>query len=307
MANEQKKLVRAEDDKRLRSVGTTGFNWTYAIATIDSATINQFVVLANRRDIRQGKVRQLVRLLKDGKHFESAFVVNIVDEQHRLIDGNHRIEAIRKFIADHPGRKVRVAMHVYRDLSPKEELEMYTTWNLGTKQTTNDFIKLHWDEVPQFKRLQVEKGFPVSIAPTWSGKAVEAKLLLNAFFAKDALPYSGPSMVNGQTFIAKAKLISEEDIATLHAAVTDIVAVFGQPDSKSPYYRPAVLQPVLDIWFRNYTKHTSEQLRKKLGRLIGNFRVLDYANQSGTMQTCIFARKDYLTLMNGSAVRNPLM
>lgn len=288
----------------IRANGTNDYGWKHAVVIIDAANIGDFELMSNRRDLRAGKVRQLVKLLKEGGHFESTFVVNLRDGKYRLIDGNHRFESISKFLAEYPSRRVKVALNVYEDLSEEEELEKYTAWNLGAKQTTNDFIKLHWDEVPQFAKMQTSAGFPISIRHAWSGQKMEAKLLLNAYFVKGyAGDYPGPSMGNGQSFIAKSKLLTRDDLLILRQLMVDYLAVFGAPDSKSNYYRPAVFQPLVDIWLRNYEQVPSNDLQKRFRRVVGHHKLVEYAQQSGTMQTCQFARKDLLSIMNGKAPR----
>ena len=118
------------------------FDWVYEKEELDKkSVIDKFVILSNRRDLRNAKVKKLLALLNRSQHFDTPLMVNFKDGKYRLLDGNHLIEAIKRFIKDNDEKRVVVGICKYKDLDAEQEREMFTKWNLGTKQNASDFIK----------------------------------------------------------------------------------------------------------------------------------------------------------------------
>ena len=129
---------------------------------IDSSNISKFFInQRDRRQIRQGKVKELQALLKNGGHFNSPFVVNEMENFWRLIDGNHRLEAIIGAIKEDKKFSITIWMAVYRNLTPTQEREIYSVWNKGTAQSSTDFLKAHFEIVPLGKEML--RRLPVTI------------------------------------------------------------------------------------------------------------------------------------------------
>ncbi|MAG92007.1 hypothetical protein CMO83_05000, partial [Candidatus Woesearchaeota archaeon] len=76
----------------------------------------KFEILTNRRNIAKSTVNSIFDGLINNKHFDSSFVVNKDNGKFRLIDGNHRYEAIVKYLAANPENRVEVTLHVYKEL-----------------------------------------------------------------------------------------------------------------------------------------------------------------------------------------------
>ena len=106
-------------------------------AEIDKVSINRFFIYEEeRRKIRLGKVKSIVAQFsnKDNKkqHFDAPLVVNEINNKQNIIDGNHRIEAIKEQILRDKQFKIKLWMAIYRDLTREQEREIYHKWNRGT-------------------------------------------------------------------------------------------------------------------------------------------------------------------------------
>jgi len=290
----------------LRAVGTNEYKWTYSNVRIGKDEIGDFEILANHRDLRKGHITRIFRTLCKGDHFESGLVVNKRGRKLRLIDGNHRITAIQRFLEKYPERHVLVALHVYDNLTDDEEKEKFNIWNKGVKQSTNDYIRLYFDDVPLFRRLR-KPLFPVDVWYVWKGNEMEVKLLLNAFFGTKAPNYVGYARMNGEDFIKRVQQMTKDDVALLKAFMSEYVSVFGEPDKQSVWYRAVVFSGMMDMWMRNAQNVPVPAMTNRMKRLLRNALVLSWALKPDNMDNCILCRRDIIDAMNKNISKNLVM
>ena len=120
----------------MRKNGINKISAKYQRLILDRASWPRtFTKLANRRDTRTAVVSRLHRLLEDGSHFETPLVANRLNGTYRLLDGNHRGEAIERYFANHPERKVEVVVFYYENLNPDEEKNFTRNGTWGQNRT----------------------------------------------------------------------------------------------------------------------------------------------------------------------------
>ena len=80
-----------------------------------------FETLENKRKINEENVKRITEELEHGKLEDCNFVVNQKttreNQKYRLLDGNHRYEALKRFLAAHPTYKVEILLTIYENLS----------------------------------------------------------------------------------------------------------------------------------------------------------------------------------------------
>lgn len=124
--------------------------------------LGKFELIENQRKTRDFQVNNIVNQLWQGKHFESPWVINKINGKYRIIDGGHRYKAVEIFLKGRPLMKVRVKLAVYKNLTPEEEKEVYTTWSLGIRQTIDDLLNLMQNDIKFLHKL-IKAGIPVTI------------------------------------------------------------------------------------------------------------------------------------------------
>lgn len=293
-------------EDKLRSLGTSEYRWKYTQLIVDQDNINDFIFLENRRQIRKATITRLVQLLASGGHFESPIVVNKVDDKYRLLDGNHRTEAMITFFTRYPNRRIKVPICYYEDLTIEEEREVYTKWNLGTKQNWNDFVKQYWDTFSITKKLKMTKGFPCDVGPAWTTKRMEFRLMVSAYLGSQSDTYIGMYQRNVMEFIDACQQLNDGDLQIMKVMMQEYIDIFGLPDKKSMYYRPAVYAPIADIWYRNSKNMMPHKIQARLKKLLGSERVVHWGTQGGSRTNLIQARKDFVEVMNGTRKRELL-
>lgn len=259
--------------RQLRSVGTNAPDWVHRTITIGADNLDQFVLLTNRRDLRNSHVNSIKRTLEKGGHFQAPFVVNEVNGKYRLIDGNHRLEAIERFVKAHPGRKVKVHLNVYDKLSIAKEREEYTVWNSGVKQSVNDFVKLHWDSLKLPSWWRKNANDICRLSHKWGVETIELKVLLGAYFqqSKRELSYRG----KGEVFINEVKALTLTDYEALKDYMTHFVKEFGKPRKEDTAYRQLQFGALSSVYWRNTDKGTPKELVQRLRKALNDPRFVN--------------------------------
>jgi len=265
--------------------------------TLRKDSLSKFTLLANKRDIRTSVVNKLLKVLESEEHFETPLVSNRVSGKDRLLDGNHRYLAMEKYFERHPQRKVEVWLFNYNNLTAEEEKKEYTKWNLGTKQSANDFIKQYWDD---FEIVNSFKNFPIKVLPTWSAPgAIEFKMLMQG--------YMGNTSKGTMDFIESCKELGLSDAKVMKSFLMDYQAVFGVPDRRNMHYKKPVFTSLFNIWLNNHQTFNPSAIQKAFTKLRGHERVVYYSSMGATKEVCNLAKKDILHVLNSGRSKNLFM
>jgi len=289
-----------EEGNKLRAIGVNTVGWKYAKEYVDANNVHKdFVVLLNRREIRKGNVNKLRKLLVNGEHFETPFVCNKKNGKWRLIDGNHRHEAIMDFLDEFPKRRVEVGICYYEGLNEDEEKQIFTKWNLGTKQNLNDFIQQYWTDIPITKKLS-KPNFPVNIRPRWSGAAMELKQLLGPYIVRNSTGEHASIMHrrSAMDFIEKSQELGDKDARVLKQFMNEFVSIFGFPDRANPMYRASPFVVTMRIWLQNYQNVPPTKMKKRLSKLRGSERAIFWSTQGASRTNVVQALRDFHEVVN---------
>jgi len=152
-----------------------GYSYKMLKVTVTKGTLKKFQLLrppyGHARYIRSGKSTQIGGVLLRGLHWESPLVVERTEHNiFRILDGGHRREGMEKFFEKKPKAKLSFYCAVYdfnglpEDERRKKRMEIFTLWNKGTKQSTDDFIATHQDSIPTYQRIAgIKKEIPCNI------------------------------------------------------------------------------------------------------------------------------------------------
>jgi hypothetical protein len=210
----------------------------------------------------------------------------------------------------YPNRKVEIWMMYYENLSEEEEKEKYTQWNSGTKQNTNDYVKLYWEDISIAGMLDkgyANKTFPCKVSYSWGKDTIEFKTLLSTYMTKDASPFNGAYRGSAPDFVDEASELAENDYKVIKAFMVDFIEVFGTPDRENPHYKQANFYALMRIWLDNRTRVSIADLKKAFVRVRSCSIVILNARNSGSMEITTKNREDLLRLMNGHRTKNPLI
>lgn len=272
-------------------------SWKYTKMKLDIDTLADFETLANRREIRPGNLQKLIRLLREGKHFETPFMANKKGNKYRLLDGNHRLEAVKSYLEQFPQNSVEIGLCYYENLDEEREKEIFAKWNSGSKQSANDIVKLYWNDMPITQFLR-KPDFPLNVTPYQGRNAstLHFGTLVKPYLAKDTpqIMFVGTSL----DLVEKARQLGKADFKVMHQFVSEYIQVFGLPSNINPMYRGTNFAAVMRLWLNNYKNFTPEIMMKRLARLRGHERAIFWstqANNFGSWEQCL---KDFKQVVN---------
>ena len=165
----------------------------------DARSINKFLKSTTARPIREGHVGDIKAYIKlHGSISTPIFVNNINNgtggKSYRVIDGHHRLEAIKQLINEDPNFSMKGIPVIYNDLSESQELEKFDEINAPIPTNTMDRLWAHQKFTPIISKIL--KSFPVPVDFGQIGRKpnspwLPAGILLAAHLSigKTAIPY----------------------------------------------------------------------------------------------------------------------
>jgi len=235
---------------------------------LDKKTLQKFYMdNASRRQIRNGQVNQLKKHLLSGGHFSSPLVVNEINDRNKLIDGNHRTEAITDIISTtDKDFSIEVWVAIYKNLTVEEEREVYSEWNKGVRQSASDFLKSHWDSIPLRKELLSR--LPVSIYGSKNTMPIKS-FVGNQIFAKREREHFEGGYSNGIfQVVDDFRNLELVDIDLLDEFYSIISKVLGEYYDKVPFYTTTSLGALYRIWYDNRDRISKQKFVKAFAKVI---------------------------------------
>ena len=246
--------------------------YKFELFNLNSDTLSKFIFLDNRRKLQDSQVSSLVKSLSHDKHFESPIVVNKIEGNYKIIDGNHRIEAFKKLLKYDHKFSIDCLLIIYTNLDEDQEIEVFRTWNTGRIQSIDDFIQSIAHKIEFVRWITKNKDFPVNVNVYRGGDSIGVKHLCNSLIAAQ----KGDDMGHGlkrNRFAEEIKDLDKDDYIFLKGFMKNYADVFGYPKYSNTYYHTVFLSAVMYIgWeFRN-KDDLFNSLRQKI---LGNPEVIE--------------------------------
>jgi hypothetical protein len=275
-----------------------GYTYTMKKIWVNENTIDQIRLLkqpfGHARKIRRGQVNKLKQLLQDGKHFESPLVFEKIngyvgDSGFRCIDGGHRWTSIKEWLTEVPkGSKVSFFASIYQFNGMNDEekkharREIYRKWNVGTKQSTDDFIQSYQDEIPMFERIaEKKKKIPCTVygTPGNNGDTLKFKDFVGGYLASVKKgDFQGGYSGSAQKFVddCKNRPLSETDVKNIEyfwntlCLAYDITTPYvlkGQATTVQQYIvRTTPFYAIMRLILQNKDRLSDEEIIQRLQR-----------------------------------------
>ena len=221
---------------------------------INAKTIKFFKIIDDeRRMLRPGHVASIrAQFDKDilDRHFDSPIVVNYRSSEDKevIIDGNHRIEAIKQKLESDPDFAIEAWLNEYKDLTREEERLIYKKWQRGIAQTANDYLANHAKTIPLLDKLMKE--LPVSI--NGSDKLLQVKNVMGCqIYAKQQKKFIGHYRGGGERTVADLQSLEFGDVQLVKAFLNDYREVFGEYYKGNSWYRMTPYVVFYRLWYDN--------------------------------------------------------
>lgn len=251
----------------------------HIVMSVDKDNLECFKIVNYRREIRKSALTRLTNSLVSDGSFKNPIHVNKVGEYYRVVDGNHRIEAVRRYLELNGNNEVKLRVAIHEGLSPQQEKTLYDELAKTVSQTLSDYLKIHFDEVPFFQWVDngmSTESFPVPVSIYSSRLAISYANLLSLWEARNKNLYGGK--LGKEESLDYAKSLTKNDYEGMKAFLKAYTKLFGVPASQNPYYSTHVMWILMSIYFRNCDMIGSEKIFSMLkGKLFNNVLLMNCA------------------------------
>ena len=259
-------------------------NYVMNKVTVSKDNIDDYEFYDNRRKIRITQVNALHDVLKKGDTFPPV-AINIKDNKKFVLDGNHRFEAVKKYIGvtDNKLEMWEIQFHI---TDPEEEKNTFVALNNIIKTTSDDLIYLYKDE-PFI--LNLMKTCPAVSIYGSEKKPVKVRPLINAYFLAIRKKHTTDTLT-GFELINRIKE-GDADIKVIKAFLKDYEFIFGSLTTKcNIWLKTTLLNSMFRLWYMN--RHVSQQeMTDRFRLLINHPHVLEFAKMGGREATFMCANK----------------
>jgi hypothetical protein len=227
-----------------------------------------FVEPDNKRFIRQSQVNNLVRALENQSGFPSLAVNKAgINEKYRVINGNHRIEALRSYFENHPDNKVQVALEVYSGLGEQQEKDTYNIYAKAVKQTCDDLVKQNEEQISIYD--DIKRRFPLPITTYKTAGAMKFSTLIFAYLAAKRTRFPGGMRLAASDFLKKATELTRTNYQELVEVMNMWLEAFVSVRNNQ-YATVTPLGVVMRIWFDNKDQISRQKFVRLLKTKVAN-------------------------------------
>jgi len=256
--------------------------------------------IANPRKIHISQVLSIYKSLINGKHFDSVFVVNNIDNQNRFIDGNHRLLALKKFFEKHPFASVPVYFATYKNLNEKQEREIFTRWNLSVTQSTDDFINSYKETIPMYNRFVSE--LPCNVYGSYN--KMKLRDLVNAYSASFEKPYRGGESKTKMGLIRYIQRFTDHDMDVLVKNFNIVKEIFDTENKKDwrnqAAFKNIIFRALYYIVANNMDVVGDVYLKRRMKTILANRTILDDYRRYSGRRASVDAYLAFKALLNDS-------
>jgi len=254
---------------------------------LTSESITKFEIMSNRRQIGEVHVSKIHSVLLKGKNPMGVLIVNDVKGKYRLIDGNHRIEALKRFYGyrkDNKKISVQCILKKYKNLTEDEEKEIYSNEAKRKNESHEDRLNMYKDNMVFWKLTQdITKEFPCKVSIYPNKKSLRFRTILDALCTVKNEMKNGyvPRYLNKEDLINFTMDLSYDDFLLMKKFVRIFQQVFGEIDRDNILLRRQGFLPLFDIFVKNFSTSNDEEIIKRFSLVIGKSDLLMYLNMQG--------------------------
>ena len=259
--------MRLENQRVAKPVKTTiSEPYTQEKVVINKNTIKKFIRPKWHRDFREAHINHIRRSLMNAVHFSEALTVNCAKDEYRVINGNYRIEAIRRVIKEFPDFSIGVRLTKYTDLEKTRELHIYNIVNNTKPESLLDRVKAHC--IDSYFVKEVMKEFPIKVLFRYANKkdpnAMPITTLVMPYIQRNSKGFNCPTL----KLIDEINEFGPVDILRIRSYMKFFLNCFGSFCKENMYANYNLFSTLGKIYFNNIdTTVTIAELQKRIEKL----------------------------------------
>jgi len=166
-----------------------------------------------------------------------------------------------------------VNLAIYNNLDTDDERRVFTTWNLGRRQSSNDFIKIYADDIPIWKLMR--KKFPVPVRiyrPQKSQHGIHFVNLMRAYMTAWARTDGklAPHAKRMDKTLEEIIALDRSDYELLAEFCIWFEDVFGKMNTGNPYTNTSFLTGIMTAYFDGMTTMSRKDVTARFKNKIFN-------------------------------------
>lgn len=234
--------------------------------TLTKNNIKKYLRPEWHREFRDLHIKTIFFSIANGQHFSEPITVNQKNGKNHILNGNHRIQAVKMLMEKFPDFSIEATVKIYRNLNREEEINIYSVMNKTKRETFLDQMKaqLYDDEIIQ----KMKKSFPIK--PLWR---------YSSSTDVNSMPYTrllGPYVSRNnksfgfqvKTLIQEIKTMNEHDLGRMKKFYTTYRKIFGDAMKDNSYWMSNLVYAISKIYYNNVGyKIDEDQFAKRLTRL----------------------------------------
>jgi|GEM_PF-5803994 len=250
--------------------------------SINSQTIKDLVRMENPRPFTESQVAVLVRVLRQGKTFAGSFAVNDIGgggrDRYRLIDGNHRLEALKRVLQDDPTFRMEAEFHIYDHLNETQELDAFDDLNNVVNQTLLHRVLIRRKHFPIIDMMEADFPCLVAFKPGAIKEGFHGLALIQSYLGRHSLwgTLGGKGPDGRQKFYAAIAALGKADHEQMQKWARAFIEGLGVPGSQNVFSTHTGIMALGKIYFMNVDSgHLShdEVVDRWKNRLVGDEKV----------------------------------
>ncbi len=254
---------------------------------ITSESISKFEIMENRRQVGESHVGKIHGALMKGKNPMGVLIVNELNNRWRLIDGNHRIDAVKRFYgykSENKKVKIECVVRVYKDLSHDEERQIYSNEANRKNESHEDRLNMYKDTITFWKLTQDKLNeFPCRVSIYPQQYSLRFRTILDSLCTVKSEMNNGyaPKYLRKEDLIIFARDCNYDDLVTVKKFVRIFQEVFGQISRENIFVRRQGFIPLFDIFYKNFRTEKEQKVKERLSLIVGKSDILMYLNMQG--------------------------
>lgn len=195
--------------------------------------IQNYVAPISPRDLRQHHIDKIRNSFARVKSVEGVIAVNAnsTDKKIEIIDGNHRVTAIKEWLENHVKDKIKATFHIYKNLSEEQKKAVFAKLQDNITMTKIDLVKTQCYDTfiyQAFFRPEKAIPFPCHVSLNESDKRNSIKFfrLVEPYNNRSFRNCGGISLRNITSIVNK---MDKDDHEKLAQYMEDFIYVFGEP------------------------------------------------------------------------------
>lgn len=231
--------------------------------------IDRFIRPEWHRDFRKSHVKRIMGSLYQGIHFSENITVNFKNKNYRIVNGNHRIAAVKQVIEKFPNFSIQATITSYEKLNLDDERKLYSLINRVKTESMDDYLKSHCHDSKIYKLIK--ENFPINIgfyAATKSTRNyINFGVLMKSYLQRN-LTTSIQIGYKRAFLVKEIHKMGEKEYDRMRSFAEFFLDVWGEPSKLNPYATTGRILIFSKIYFAEITGIGPINLKKRFKELM---------------------------------------